>query len=1011
MSASITSSPTLIDSPHNFDDLSPSHRAFHYFDNRPHLDLHIPPAPTSPPPYPESLLYSYQDDQNNFSPSSRSSAYSCTNDDGQLTPRLGTPTDGRSMRTRVTSLTQQRLSAGLQLLYTHIAHGAIHDAVVERFHTPNCHPETHRAIVDDVMSWIQYTPPTSSAATGMGTEAPPTPSTPTYTSATLSFYGPHTRKNSKRNRSASMAPPPSQPEHILWLSGPTTSGKSSLMHTIAERCSNTATSGSTLGVANNQHVLCEPPVPLLAASFFFRHHKTTRNNKSKFVPTLAYQLARNVPGLGDIIGKVIERDVGVLSLGEDTRDGGLHKGLAMQMEKLILEPMAQLAQQQQSTHRSSPLSAHRVVLLEALDECINDEDQIEILSLVRKLSQDRRFVPYFCLVLEAVTYRLILPFAEGSAGKVRHGGSGGRGRGRGAGKDAGDDEDMETDIQMYLQCKFNEICRMWYGLPRNVGWPDPFDDAVDPKDGAIHRLVYNASGKFAYALTVIRFIMRGEGPDRDSMTIADASDPRRLLQLVLQAKFTKSYQHPYAALDALYNVILHDAAERSGFSDSSHLAKAVREIDELLSSGTGVELTLPRLALFFGFDTDADGEGRCLEKALVGGYMDAILEIPLPTQEDLQRAFRISTTAVRRTPAKGGMTIKRAVKFHDRSFVDFIRDPQRAKGLYVSRSQLYTDLAMRYLKSASAQFSLQPDGATNKASSPVQSKSSSRKQGLHLVSSPASSTSSFSATYNEADDDAYPSLPFSAPADISTFRRNHQHYASLHSRHRSSARPFSSPYAIDPDDAATFLSQLHLGKFCSFSVADSPELVKELVQFDVELWLFGIAASLEEPGGSQPPTQHGPHMLSLGSAGPTRPSHRRVMSELPTASNRHSTGALAAVPLETGSVLKEREKEKERKRNEALLKLHGSPHAGSFGTGGSGSTGPENDVDAMYRWVHVECSWSSCTPVCRKWRRAIVRFWQRQGAPQQPTVMDRIYDKFMPRDVKRVKLITSRYRL
>lgn len=195
------------------------------------------------------------------------------------------------------------------------------------------------------------------------------------------------------------------------------------------------------------------------------------------------------------------------------------------------------------------------------------------------------------------------------------------------------------------------------------------------------------------------------------------------------------------------------------------------------------------------------------------------------------------------------------------------------------------------------------------------------------------------------------------------------------------------------------------------------------MQFDVELWLFGIAASLEDTLDIEEPssatTMVPPHMLTMRSAGsgkmPTfRPSHRRVMSEVP--SNTTASRYSAFPPLDS-PIIPDAKGDKDRKRTEALLKLHGNPAVTAASPtptsagGGAGSGGPESDIEAMYRWVHVECAWSSCTPVCKKWRRAIVKFWQRQGAPQQPTVMDRIYDKFMPRDVKRVKLITSRYRL
>ncbi|KAJ3513427.1 hypothetical protein NMY22_g15046 [Coprinellus aureogranulatus] len=186
------------------------------------------------------------------------------------------------------------------------------------------------------------------------------------------------------------------------------------------------------------------------------------------------------------------------------------------------------------------------------------------------------------------------------------------------------------------------------------------------------------------------------------------------------------------------------------------------------------------------------------------------------------------------------------------------------------------------------------------------------------ILSPASSSSSFSATGDTSHLDHLDLGPFSAPATLTTFRRGHHRQA--------------TPYSIDPDDAALFFSELHLGKFCSFAVVDSPPLVKELMEFDVELWLFGIAASLEqsleEPGSAT--TMVPPHMLpTTRSAGAgrlpmatmPRPNHRRIMSDIPSnTSTRYSASPALESPIPDS-------KDKDRRRTEALLRLHGNPAA------------------------------------------------------------------------------------
>lgn len=490
-------------------------------------------------------------------------------------------------------------------------------------------------------------------------------------------------------------------------------------------------------------------MPLLAASFFFRHYRAPRNDKSRFITTIVYQLTKNVPGLGEIVEKVIERDVGILSLAEDELGSsasgtGRTSGLVMQMEKLLLEPLAQLAQLQQSWNAmrndssSTSKPATRVILIEALDECINDEDQLDVLNVIRRLSQDRRFTTYFRLVISSkphrtierqfklhpemdlATYRVNLPFPAESAlersnksegGRRRFRGPGGSSRAHELGENVEKDLKRERDIRLYLECKFNEICRNWYGLPRNVGWPHSlFEDDDDVTSirssrrggSIIDRLVYNTAGMFPYALTVARFVMQGDPRSDLSQAPAESKDsPKRLLELVLKAKFEKSYKNPLAALDALYGVIINEAAQRAGFQDVSQLARVVRQVDELLSTGHGLELTLPRFALFFGFGAavkNPDDEAKCIEKAFVGGLLNSVLEVPVPIEEG-ESAFAI----FRKSRMRETTLVRRVVKFHDREFVEFLRDPKRCKGLYVSRSQLYTDLAVRYLKSASAQ--------------------------------------------------------------------------------------------------------------------------------------------------------------------------------------------------------------------------------------------------------------------------------------------------------------------
>ncbi|TEB33979.1 hypothetical protein FA13DRAFT_1812518 [Coprinellus micaceus] len=77
-------------------------------------------------------------------------------------------------------------SLGLRELYRHIASGALHNSA-DRFDAPKCHPETRKAVQEDILSWAGY---------GNNDD---------------------------------------DPMQLLWLSGPAGSGKTAIMGTISDK--------------------------------------------------------------------------------------------------------------------------------------------------------------------------------------------------------------------------------------------------------------------------------------------------------------------------------------------------------------------------------------------------------------------------------------------------------------------------------------------------------------------------------------------------------------------------------------------------------------------------------------------------------------------------------------------------------------------------------------------------------------------------------------------------------
>jgi ABC-type iron transport system FetAB ATPase subunit len=79
---------------------------------------------------------------------------------------------------------------------------------------------------------------------------------------------------------------------VLWLNGPAGAGKSAIMQTIAELC---ALEG------------------ILAGSFFFARTAPERNNPSRFIATIAYQLLQAFPAIQKRVVDAIEADQAIFT--------------------------------------------------------------------------------------------------------------------------------------------------------------------------------------------------------------------------------------------------------------------------------------------------------------------------------------------------------------------------------------------------------------------------------------------------------------------------------------------------------------------------------------------------------------------------------------------------------------------------------------------------------------------------------------------------------------------------
>ena len=267
------------------------------------------------------------------------------------------------------------------------------------------------------------------------------------------------------------------------MNGLAGTGKTAIAQTVAERL-----------FANGQ----------LGASFFCSRDFEDRSDLKLIFPTLATQLAREHAEFRSIFVPLVQQDP---EIGQDS--------LYSQMNKLIVRPL-----------QESGIST--VIVIDALDECRDEETASAILSVLGRFVSQIPKVKFFLTgrpepriqtgfrlpLLAKATDVFVLHNVEPSL--------------------------VNNDIQLFLRQSFLEISRRWGGLD---GWPTKEE---------IDNLCERSAGLFVYAVATIRFIdYRGY-------------NPKTRLELLLQRQDStapegKTKFNPKTSLDMLYTSILHEA--------------------------------------------------------------------------------------------------------------------------------------------------------------------------------------------------------------------------------------------------------------------------------------------------------------------------------------------------------------------------------------------------------------------------------------------------------------------
>jgi hypothetical protein len=239
-----------------------------------------------------------------------------------------------------------------------------------------------------------------------------------------------------------------QDKCVFWLNGLAGTGKSTIAQTFAELC-----------FADGR----------LGASFFCSRDFEGRRTLRSIFPTLAFQLAHRYPSFRQQLLPVLRDN-------PDIR----RESLISQMEKLIVGPF-------QITE------IHTLVVIDALDECQDQEPASTLLSVLSRYVHKVPFVKFFITgrpeprIHSGFRLKSLQPHTE--VFKLHE----------------VEPSSVDNDIKLYLDAQFAEIADSRVDCSFGEGWPG---------SNNVNLLCKKAAGFFIYAATVIKFLTsRHHSPD------------------------------------------------------------------------------------------------------------------------------------------------------------------------------------------------------------------------------------------------------------------------------------------------------------------------------------------------------------------------------------------------------------------------------------------------------------------------------------------------------------------
>ena len=291
-----------------------------------------------------------------------------------------------------------------------------------------------------------------------------------------------------------------QGQTVYWLNGLAGTGKSTIAQSFAEMVFQEGT---------------------LGASFFCSQDYLNQRELKNIFPTLTHQLACHYPHFRTHIINTIKQDPAIA-----------HASLISQLENLLVNPLSR-----------EKISC--VIIIDALDECIDNQPASAILSVLGQFVKQLPLVKFFITgrpepqirtgfrlpLLEPLTQIFLLHQVESSS--------------------------VDKDIQLYLMERLTRIAKQ----RSDAELPNPW-----PHENDIKTLTKKSSGLFIFASTLVRFIESGY------------HGPNERLQLVL-SEASSTRHEGRAGIDSLYSQILQhaflDISEAEVFDNMRHVLGAI----------------------------------------------------------------------------------------------------------------------------------------------------------------------------------------------------------------------------------------------------------------------------------------------------------------------------------------------------------------------------------------------------------------------------------------------------